>query len=572
MFTSFTDNFILRSENENINRRYFLKRLAGISIVLFLFFLSNAIGQERLPNIILISIDSLRADHLGCYGYPKPTSPNIDALANESVVFTNAISTTTWTLPAHISMLTSLYPEVHQVINDGNKLSDKAVVPLNPPYQRGQGVVCAEIMKEAGYLTAGFVSGPYLSSKFGYNQGFDLYDDYTINYSSNEESHRGTTSPKIHQQVTKWLEQNYSSQFFLFIHYWDVHYDYTPPPPFDTMFDPDYTGTITGKNYEGNKLINPQMPKRDLEHIIALYDGEIAFTDSYIGKLMTYLKELGIYENTMVILTSDHGDEFFEHGCKGHRNNLFDETLKVPLIIKFPPPYPGGRGGKENPIFASLSPLEMCINQQVSIIDIVPTFLDYLGITPNPSYPPLQKGGRGDLEGQSLLPLVAGNIMAGTEVPTNSQGASLSHFKPYKFADLHGFMKCVRTNQFKYIHIAQTEDVRKKETRIFSLHRPFAKFILERSEGLKGKLFDKIRGNDDMKVEEIEKILLFDLQHDPTERHNLAMSNPEIKIEMHQILMNWLNKAKILAENMGKNDFEYDEDLKKKLRDLGYIQ
>jgi arylsulfatase A-like enzyme len=553
------------SKYENINRRDFLKRLAGISAAPFLFFLSDAIGQEQPPNVILISIDSLRADHLGCYGYPKPTSPNIDALANESVMFTNAISTTTWTLPAHISMLTSLYPEVHQVINDGNKLSDKAVVPLN---KGGQGVVCAETMKEAGYLTAGFVSGPYLSSKFGYNQGFDLYDDYTINYSSNEESHRGITSPKIHQQVTKWLEQNYCSPLFLFIHYWDVHYDYTPPPPFDTMFDPDYTGTITGQDYEGNELINPQMPERDLEHIIALYDGEIAFTDSYIGKLMTYLKELDIYENTMVILTSDHGDEFFEHVCKGHRNNLFDETLKVPLIIKFP-------SGKENP-FASLSPSRTRINQQVSIIDIVPTFLDYLSITPRNSelgirnaelIPPLNSddvrqtrnpkseirnlnfsGGGGDFEGQSLLPLVADNMQAGTDVPTN--------FKPYKFADLHGFMKCVRTNQFKYIHIAQTEDVRKKETRIFSLHR----------------LFDKIRDNDNVNAEEIEKTLLFDLQHDPTERHNLAMSNPELKIEMHQILMNWLNKAKILAENMGKSDFEYDENLKKKLRDLGYIQ
>ena len=171
------------SENEKINRRDFLKRLAGISAVPFFLFLSNAVGQEHPPNVVLISIDSLRADHLGCYGYPKATSPNIDALANKSVFY--AISTTTWTLPAHISMLTSLYPEVHQVIHDGNKLSDKAVV-------------CAEIMKEAGYLTAGFVSGPYLSSKFGYNQGFDLYDDYTINYSSNEESHRGITAPKVH--------------------------------------------------------------------------------------------------------------------------------------------------------------------------------------------------------------------------------------------------------------------------------------------------------------------------------------------------------------------------------------
>jgi len=501
------------SENEKINRRDFLKRFAGVSAAPLFLFLSNARSQELTPNIVLISIDSLRADHLGCYGYSKTTSPNIDTLANEGIVFTNAISTTTWTLPSHISMLTSLYPEVHQVIHDGKKLSDTAVV-------------CSEIMKEAGYLTAGFVSGPYLSSEFGYNQGFDLYDDYTINYSSNEESHKGITSTKIHQQVTKWLEKNYRNPFFLFIHYWDVHYDYAPPPPFDTMFDPNYKGTITGKDFARNERINPEMPKRDLEHIISVYDGEIAFTDSYIGKLMQYLKHLGIYENTMVILTSDHGDEFFEHGSKGHRRNLFDETLKVPLIIKFP---------SANSISDLFRHLRKRINQQVSIVDIVPTFLDYLGITPGIT-----------LDGQSLLPLMASDI----KVDTNS-------LKPYRFADLHGFMKCVRTNQFKYIHIAHRKPAREKETRTFSLHR----------------LFDKIRDiHDDIKVEEKERTLLFDLQNDPKELHNLERSNPELKIEMHHFLMNWLNEAKILAKNIGKSDFEYDENLKKKLKDLGYIQ
>lgn len=267
------------------------------------------------------------------------------------------------------------------------------------------------------------------------------------------------------------------------------------------------------------------MPKRDLEHIIALYDGEIAFTDSYIGRLMEYLKHLGIYENMMVILTSDHGDEFFEHGCKGHRNNLFDETLKVPLIIKFP-------SGS-----ASSSLLRKRINQQVSIVDIVPTFLDYLNITPY-----------NILNGRSLLPVIAGDIDAGTEAH--------SPFESHRFADLHGFMKCVRTNQFKYIHIAHHPKVRKRETRRFSLHR----------------LFDKIRDIHDMKVEEREKTLLFDLQQDATEHHNLAMSDPKLKIEMHHILMNWLSEAKILAGNIGKSDFEYDEDLTEKLRDLGYIQ
>ncbi|MBC8461886.1 MAG: sulfatase [Deltaproteobacteria bacterium] len=469
----------------------------GFILIVFLFS-PTAMVDAQSPNIILISIDSLRADHLGTYGYSKATSPNIDSLADDGVVFTNTISTTTWTLTAHISMLTGLYPEVHKVIHDGNRLSEKAIV-------------CSEILKEAGYLTAGFVSGPYLSSKFGYNQGFDLYDDYTIHFSSNQESHKGITSPMLHRRAIEWLEQNYHDPFFLFVHYWDVHYDYDPPPPFDTMFDPDYKGNITARRYERNKRINPEMPQRDLEHIIALYDGEIAFTDSYIGKLMEWLKQQGIYENTLIILTADHGDEFFEHGGKGHRRNLFDETLKVPLIIKFPSSEWKG----------------MCLDNQVSIIDIVPTFLHYLGID-----------FFNDIQGKSLIPLLIGDD---------------ENYEPYRFADLHGHIKCVRTNPAKYIVHKQ---VRRKRRRKVNWRRLF--------------------GVDDNKKNkrpmQRQHVLLFDLQEDAAEQHNIAKSNPELTARMHRIFMNWLNKAKVLADNFERGEFQYDEDLKRQLKDLGYIQ
>jgi len=428
-------------------------------------------STDEFSNIILISIDSLRSDHLGCYGYEKKTTPNIDKLADDSVLFANAISTTTWTLPAHMSMLTALSPEVHQVIKDKVRLSKNATV-------------CAEILKEAGYLTAGFVSAPYLHSEFGFNQGFDLYDDYTIYYSSNRESHRGITAPKTHKRVKKWLEKNHRHSFFLFIHYWDVHYDYNPPPPYDTMFDPDYKGKITAEDFERNHRINPSMSKRDLEHIIALYDGEIAFTDSYIGRLLEYLQQLGIYDKTLIILTADHGDEFFEHGRKGHRKNLFDETLKVPLMIKFPS---SGWKGKH-------------IGKQVQIIDIVPTFLSYLSFNWNCKF-----------QGESLMPLIIGET---------------DESKPHHFADLHGKLKCVRTNQAKYI----------------------------------------------INMERKKKAQLFNLQKDKAEEHDIAMSKPTLRKRMRKTLMDWLKIAKILAKNLGKSEFEYEEGLKKQLKDLGYIQ
>jgi len=428
-------------------------------------------STDEFPNIILISIDSLRSDHLGCYGYKRNTTPNIDKLAEEGVTFENAISTTSWTLPAHISMLTALSPEVHQVIRDGVRLSKKATV-------------CAEVLKDAGYLTAGVVSAPYLYSEFGFNQGFDLYDDYTIYYASNRESHQGITSPKIHKRVTKWLEKNHRNSFFLFIHYWDVHYDYNPPPPYDTMFDPDYKGKITAENYERNHRINPSMRKRDLEHIISLYDGEIAFTDSYIGKLLEYLNQLSIYDKTMIILTADHGDEFFEHGRKGHRKNLFDETLKVPLMIKFPSNEWKGKR----------------IDRQVQIIDIVPTFLSYLSFNWD-----------ANVQGKNLMPL----IHRETDEP-----------EPPRFADLHGWFKCVRTNQAKYL----------------------------------------------LNVDRRKRFQLYDLENDKGEQDDIAMSQPTLKKKMHKTLMDWLKVAKILAKNLGKSEFEYEEHLKKQLKSLGYIE
>ncbi len=331
----------------------------------------SGLNNRKDVNVILISIDSLRADHLSCYGYHQKTSPNIDRLAKEGILFSNAFSNTSWTLPAHISMLTSMYSESHGVITDDNKLDENRIT-------------LAEMLKEAGYSTAAFVSGPYLNSVYGYSQGFDLYDDKTIDFNSHRESHQGVTSPKIDKAIQEWLRDNYQKKFFLFLHYWDVHYDYAPPAPYDAMFDPNYTGTIDSKDFEYNSRIEPGMDPRDLFHIIALYDGEIAFIDKYIGELLSTLKQLGVYDKTLIILTADHGDEFFEHGRKGHRKTLYDEVLHVPLIFKFPPDSNLSDGGR--------------VEQVVSIIDIMPTILNYVGLDPN-----------NEMQGRSLLALAGGH-------------------------------------------------------------------------------------------------------------------------------------------------------------------
>ena len=322
------------------------------------------------PNVILISIDSLRADHLGCYGYERDTSPNLDRLAAEGTLFEQPIASSSWTLPTHMAMLTSMYDSVHQV------RSRKRRYVLSHP-------LLAEVLQEAGYDTAGFYAGALLHPGFGFDSGFDDYVNCT-SYSwaadlgleefgerrdeTREAARTDITSPRIHEKVTGWLDgwlaREEKERFFLFIHYWDVHYDYIPPAPYDTMFDPEYDGSFDFSDFEHNEAIEPNMSKRDLQHLIALYDGEIRWTDEWIGKLFAYLAGKGIYDETLIIVTADHGEEFFDHGMKGHRKNLHDETVRVPLIVRWPGRVAAGRR----------------VATQVRSIDIYPTIVSSAGL------------------------------------------------------------------------------------------------------------------------------------------------------------------------------------------------
>ena len=319
-------------------------------------------APEGTPNVILISIDSLRADHLGCYGYPRDTSPHIDRLAREGALFEYAIASTSWTLPSHMSMFTSLYDSLHGVED-----SRKRLVIDHP--------LLAEVMKEAGYRTAGFYSGPLLHPGYGFVHGFEEYVNCTSYPWAGEQEikefvaqRRKTrslakadiTNPRIYEKVTGWMEEKMKEPFFLFIHYWDVHYDYIPPDPYDKMFDPGYEGELDVRELEGNESIHADMARGDLEHLIALYDGEIRWTDEWIGRLMEMLRTKGLLDRTLIVLTADHGEEFFEHGAKGHGKSLYDETIRVPLIVRLPGVVEAG----------------LRISQQVRTIDIYPTVLD----------------------------------------------------------------------------------------------------------------------------------------------------------------------------------------------------
>jgi arylsulfatase A-like enzyme len=317
------------------------------------------------PNVLLISIDSLRADHVGAYGYGPPTTPVIDRLAAAGAVFTQALSTTSWTLPSHIAMLTGLYDRAHGVTVPTRTLGD-AIPTL------------AESFSSAGYRTVGLYSGPFLHPQFGLSRGFDEYVDCTsfrmgskealTPGKSHNDSHKDVTNPYVTWNFLETLNRAGKKPQFYFVHLWDVHYDLIPPPPFDTMFDPDYDAQYSGHNFRHDPKFKTGMPAKDRKHVLALYDGEIRYTDTTIGLLLSAFKSAGRLDNTIVVITADHGEEFLEHGRKGHKQTLYQEVLKVPLIISWP-----GKIAPER------------IDTPVSIVDIAPSLLSLIDAPPLPA-------------------------------------------------------------------------------------------------------------------------------------------------------------------------------------------
>jgi choline-sulfatase len=304
------------------------------------------------PNVLLVSIDSLRSDHLHSYGYERATSPTIDRLAAGGTRFETVVAPASWTLPSHMTLLTAKPPSEHGVTSNDQRLKPGTVT-------------LAEAFRRAGYATAGFVAAPYLLSMYGFDQGFDLYDD-SIAQVPRFESLKGVTSPKSVALITRYLEDwskgGRRKPFFVFFHLWDVHFDYNPPPPYDSMFDPDYEGNVTGVLLD--RSINRNMNPRDLAHVVALYDGEIRYTDEHLGEVLETLRKLGILDDTIVVVTADHGEEFFEHGRKGHGQALYDETLLVPLVIRYPRAVAAGR----------------VVSDQVRLMDVAPTVLELAGV------------------------------------------------------------------------------------------------------------------------------------------------------------------------------------------------
>jgi arylsulfatase A-like enzyme/Flp pilus assembly protein TadD len=301
-----------------------------------------AADHSKTPtNVVFITIDTLRADHLGCYGYKNIRTPNIDALALDSVKFERAFTPIPITLPSHTVIFTGTYPML-------NGMHDFSGNRLGPQQQ-----TLASVMKDRGYTTGAVVASAVLDSRFGLNRGFDFYYDH-FDFNRLEESNLDEMERPGHvvaEKVIEWLSQNSQRPFLLWMHLYDPHYPYRPPPPYND-------------EYKTN-----------------LYDGEIAFADAQVGRLLHYLKEKGLYQKTLIVLSGDHGEGLGEHGEKTHGFFIYNSTLHIPLLIHLPRP-PGINE----------------VSAPVSTVDIMPTVLKILGI-PVPS----------QVQGKSLLPLIFGN-------------------------------------------------------------------------------------------------------------------------------------------------------------------
>lgn len=277
----------------------------------------------RPTSLLLISIDTLRADHVHAYGYRRETTPHIDALARSGVRATDAWAHSPWTLPSHATLLSGTHPFRHGVVEDGLMI-DRAVPMVAP------------LLKNAGYRTSAVVSGFYVSSRFGFQRGFDTFDDFDLPKGLRKRD--SVRAEEVTNAAVRRLEEASGRPFFLFAHYFDAHNDYDAPEPWNRMFDQD-ARAIPYVNYEYYKSHRLEGP--ELEHVIAQYDEEIRYVDEMIGRLLGALDAAGRAEDTLVVLTADHGEELFEHGSWGHGNSLYAQVLRVPLIFKGPGVPPG---------------------------------------------------------------------------------------------------------------------------------------------------------------------------------------------------------------------------------------
>jgi arylsulfatase A-like enzyme len=298
----------------------------------------------RAPLIVLYLVDTLRADHTGPYGYARDTTPELDAFAAESVVFEEAIASASWTKPSVASLLTSLLPGRHRAVQLRDRLDDDVVT-------------LAEMLGAKGYATGAAIANSVIYlQEANFHQGFDYFEGL---HGEDDRPSKIVEAAPVVDRALAWVEARQGLATFLFVHTMDPHVPYTPPAPFDRLYEPH-----PADGHPGQDPRTDYKEPLDRERLLAQYDGEIAYGDREFGRFVRELKRLGRYDDALIVFLADHGEEFLDHGQWLHGRSVFDELVRVPLVLKLP----GGREAGRR------------VTQQVQLVDVLPTVLEGQGL------------------------------------------------------------------------------------------------------------------------------------------------------------------------------------------------
>jgi len=483
----------------------------------------NQANEFMRPNVLWIVMDTVRADHLSCYGYKQATSPAVDKIAAEGLVFEKALSTAPWTLPSHASMFTGMYPRTHQTTWSHEYLSNSFTT-------------IAELLRSHGYMTAGFSNNPWVSKLSNLDQGFDTFFEgfasagdrkqwkrllpmrlitsaLGITNDAGDQLQGWCSARQTNEQINRWLKKTWdpANPFFIFINYMEAHLPYTAPEQFVRPFLPYNISYVNAEKVNQNFIKHyaglVKMDKPDFDMLSALYDGEISYLDHYMKDLFDQLRASGILDKTIVIISSDHGENLGENKKMGHVFSVDDRLLHVPLIIRYPQKVPAGKR----------------VSGIVQITQIFPTILDIAGITWD---------GQKTIQGKSLL-----QQPPATESPSSLGLAELD-------INYGGIQEIIRVNQNFFVD---------KYARGYTTIRDQNfKYILA-SDG----------------TEEIYK-----LDDDPCETKNVLNQYPDKSKNLRLKLGEALNLLAIPDLTVIETDkaHKMDQQTLKGLRDLGYVQ
>lgn len=464
------------------------------------FIISNPIvyrpglGRDE-RNVVIISLDTLRADHLSAYGYPRTTSPNLDLFSRESTVFLNTTSQAPRTIDSHMSLFTSVYPSTHMMLD--------AVARLNPDF-----TTIPQELKRDGYHTAAFTESGFVGHQYGFQRGFDSYWEKSFATGT------GGNVAETFTLASDWVRKNHQKKFMMFVHTYEAHVPYAPAEPYFGMFGEGYQGKLRGQHVTKNMIFDYNTDQvrpepDDWNYMVSVYDEEIRYLDEYVGRFMATLRETGVADDTIVVILSDHGEEFMEHMMFGkHAHAIWQPQVHVPLMFRIPD-------------FQSVSDR---IDTPVSLVDVAPTVLDLLRL-PIPD----------QFVGRSLIPVLRDTVEIEEETPD-----------PYEFSENHGYAlrALLRGDRYKLIHNYGRSEGKQE---FLDLYPTYSKNLTPYGE------FE-----------------LYDLWRDPGETTNIFGDLADVAGPMKEELTRRLEQAK--ASSKPPTAGVMSEAEKEELKNLGYMK